>query len=100
MSDRFKFWMLNQTPHESVQDWEVRVRQAGNLCEYAALTDEMCLDKFEETIRTEHLRTHLKVDNFPKTMPNVVAEAKALEAAQKASKLIGDSAKKLDEKVN
>ena len=73
MSDRYKFWKLNQTPHESVQDWEVRVRQAGNLCEYAALSDEMCRDKFvfglhEETIRTELLRTHLKVDNSPKAM--------------------------------
>ena len=31
MMDRFKFWHSHQNPHESVQDWEVRVRQAGNL---------------------------------------------------------------------
>ena len=46
MTDRFKFWNMSQTSHESVQDWEVKVRQAGSLCEYAALMDEMCKDKF------------------------------------------------------
>ena len=36
-----------QSPHESVQEWEVKVRQAGSLCSYNALTDEMCRDKRE-----------------------------------------------------
>ena len=46
MTDRFKFWHSAQNMHESVQDWEVKVRQAGNLCEYGAITDQMCRDKF------------------------------------------------------
>ena len=41
----------------------IKVRQAGNLCENAAISDEMCRDKFvfglhNETLRTELLRTH------------------------------------------
>lgn len=38
MTDRFKFWHASQNSHESVQDWEVKVRQAGNLCEYDRVT--------------------------------------------------------------
>lgn len=30
MTDRFKFWQATQNPNESVQDWEVRTRQAGS----------------------------------------------------------------------
>ena len=41
LADRFKFWDIQQSPHESVQEWEVKVRQAGSLCLYNALTDEM-----------------------------------------------------------
>ena len=68
MTDRFKFWHSHQNPHELVQDWEVRVRQAGNLCSYGAVTDQMCRDKFvfdlhDTLIRTELLKTHLKLDN-------------------------------------
>ena len=46
MTDRFKFWHSAQNMHEPAQDWEVKVRQAGNLCEYGAITDQMCRDKF------------------------------------------------------
>ena len=28
LSDRFTFWNLQQNVHDSVQDWEVKVRQA------------------------------------------------------------------------
>ena len=45
LADRFKFWNTQQSPHESVQEWEVKVRQAGSLCSYDALTDVMCRDK-------------------------------------------------------
>lgn len=62
---------------------------------YNALTDEMCRDKFvfglhDGTLRAELLKTHLKSDGMPKNMQDVVAEAKALESAQKANKLITD----------
>ena len=41
MTDRFKFWHSAQNIHESVQDWEVKVRQASNLCEYGTIIDQM-----------------------------------------------------------
>ena len=73
MTNRFKFWHSSQNAHESVQDWEVKVRQAGNLCSYQANSDHMCRDKFlfglrDNIIRTELLKTHLKADNTEKSM--------------------------------
>ena len=44
LADRFKFWGLNQTLTESVQAWEVRIRQAGSLCSCGTLGDEMYRD--------------------------------------------------------
>ena len=105
LADRFKFWNTQQSPHESVQKWEVKVRQTGSLCSYNALTDEMCRDKFvfglhDGTMRAELLKTHLKSDGMPQNMQDVVAEAKALESAQKANKLITDATKGIEEQVN
>ena len=99
LADRFKFWNTQQSPHESVQDWEVKVRQAGSLCSYNSLTNEMCRDKFvfglhDGTMRAELLKAHLKPDGAPKNMQDVVAEAKALESAQKANKL------RIEEQIN
>ena len=73
MKDRFKFWHSAQNLHKSVQDWEVKMRQAGNLCEYGAITDQMCRNKFvfglcDSIIRTELLKTHLKSDGTEKSM--------------------------------
>ena len=105
LADRFKFWHAQQSPHESVQEWEVKVRQAGSLCSYNTSTDEMCRDKFvfglhDDTMRAELLKTHLKSDGTPKSMQDVVAEAKALESAQKANKLITDATKGIEDQVN
>ena len=105
MTDRFKFWSLSQSPHESVQDWEVKVRQAGSLCEYAANSDEMCRDKFvfgvhDSNIRQQLLKSHIKSDKSIKNMADVVNEAKSLETAQAANKLIVDSTKGIEEQVN
>ena len=99
-----KFWNTQQSQHESVQEWEVKVRQAGSLCSYNALTDEMCRDKLvfglhDGTMRAELLKTHLKSYGAPKNMQDVVAEAKALESAQKANKLITDATKGIEEQV-
>ena len=93
LADRFKFRNIQQSPNESVQEWEVKVRQAGSLCSYNALSDEMCCNKFvfglhHGTVRAELLKTHFKSDGMPKSMQDVLAEAKALESAQKANKLI------------
>ena len=44
--------------------------------------------------------THLKSDGAPKGMQDVIAEAKTLELAQKANKLITDSTQGLEEQVN
>ena len=65
----------------------------------------MCRDKFvfglhDDTMRAELLKTHLKSDGTPKSMQDVVAEAKALESAQKANKLITDATKGIEEQVN
>ena len=105
MTDRFRFWHLSQNPSETVQEWEVKVRQAGTLCEYQGMTDEMNRDKFvfglqEASIRTELLKTHLKADGSKKALGDVVTEAKALESAQKTNKLISDNAKSIEEQVN
>ena len=105
MTDRFKFWTANQKSHESVQDWEVRVRQAGSLCDYAGVGDEMSRDKFvfglyNEGIRTELLKTHLKADKTEKGMNDVTNEAKTLESAQQANKLIANTARSSEEQVN
>lgn len=83
LTDRFRFWGT------TVQDWEVKVkvRQVGSLCDNAALTDEMCGDKFvfglhDSNIRTELLKTHLKSDNTNYLISDVVNEAKALASQQ------------------
>ena len=64
----------------------------------------MCRDKLvfglhDGTMRAELLKTHLKSDGAPKNMQDVVAEAKALESAQKANKLITDATKGIEEQV-
>ena len=41
MANRFQFWNIQQSVHESIQDWEVKVRQYGSLCEYTTQQDEM-----------------------------------------------------------
>ena len=95
----------NQSPHESVQDWETRVRQSGSLCNYGALTDQMYQDKFifgiqDSDIRTELLKCHLKPDKTEKALSDVVGEARALESARQTNKLIGDANKNIEENVN
>ena len=101
---RFKFWMSSQASHESIQEWEVKVRQTSSLCAYGELTDELTGDKFifglnEDPTRTELLKTHVKPDNTKKTLQDVVAEARAIESAKQTNKLIVDSSKGTDEEV-
>ena len=102
MADRIKFWCLYQSPNETVQAWKVKVRHAGSLCSYGAFSDEIYRDKFvfglhNDTMRAELLKTHLKPDNSAKSMADVVTEAKALESAHTANKLIADSTKSTTE---
>ena len=90
LSDRFKFWTSSQMQHESIQEWEVKVRQADSLCGYGQLSDELCRDKFifglnGEHMRTELLKTHVKPDNVAKTLSDVEAEATAIESATQAN---------------
>ena len=100
LTDRFKFWTSSQTSHESIQEWEVKVRQASSLCAYGELTDELTRDKFifglnEDHTRTELFKTHVKPDNSKKTLQDVVAEARAIESAKQTNKLIVDCQMKL-----
>ena len=58
----------------------------------------MCRVKFvfglhDGTMRAELLKTHFKSDGTPKNMQDVVADAKALESAQKTNKLITESSR-------
>ena len=62
----------------------------------------MYRDKFiiglnNDTMRAELLKTHLKPDNTPNSMADVVTKAKALESAYTANKLITDSSKSTTE---
>ena len=99
LADRFKFWGHNQTLTESVQ---VRTRQAGSLYSYATLSDKMYRDKSifglnNDAMQAELLKTHLKPYNTPKSMADVVTEAKALESACTANKVITDPSKSTTE---
>ena len=106
LTDRFKFWSLSQATHESIQEWEVKVRQTGSLCGYGPISDELCRDKFifglnGEQMRTELLKTHIKPNNTKKTLHDVVSEARAIESATQANKLIADSLPKgIEEEVH
>ena len=104
MTDRFKFWHSSQNQNETVQEWEVKIRQAGSLCEYGNITDIMCRDKFvfglsNDTMRTELLKTHLRPDGTQKAMADVVAEAKSMESARVTNKLINDTTKGIIEET-
>ena len=85
LSDRFKFWASSQMQHQSIQEWEVKVKQAGSLCGYGQLSDKLCQDKFIFFLNGEHMRmellTHVKPDNSAKTLSDEVAETRAIEPA-------------------
>ena len=105
LSDRFKFWTSSQTQHESIQEWEVKVRQVGSFCGYGQLCDELSRDKFvfglnDEHMRTELLKTHVKPDKSAKTLSDVAVEARAIESATQANQLIAGSAKCAEEEVH
>ena len=90
LTDRFKFWTPSEASHESTKEWEVKVRQASNLCAYGDLTDELNRDKFifglnEDHTRTELLKTHVKPDKSKKTQQDVVAEARTIESAKQTN---------------
>ena len=96
MTHRFKFWHASQNRNETIQDWEVQIRQAGSLCEYGDITDIMYRDKFvfglcNNTIRTELLKTHLRPDNTPKALADGMRS--------KTNKLIIDRNKGIGEAV-
>jgi hypothetical protein len=104
LANRYQFWNIGQAPNESVQDWEVKVRQYGSLCDYTNHRDEMCRDKFifglrDERLRTDLLKSHLNANGGEKTLADVTREAKAHESAQQANKLIEEKTK-ISEQVN
>ena len=60
------------------------VRQAGSVCGYDDLSDELCREKLifglnEDTVRTELLKAHIKPDNSEKSLSDVVSEARAIQ---------------------
>lgn len=65
LTDSFNFWTSSRASHESIQEWEVKVRQASSLCAYSELTDELTRHKYifglnDDHTRTELLKTHVK----------------------------------------
>ena len=96
LTDRYNFSALNQSSSESMKEWEIKVRQAGHLCEYGNMTDELSRDKFIfginerfKDIRVELLKTDKNEDKSDKTLAQVAALARSLETASSASHLIG-----------
>ena len=105
LSDRYSFWELKQLASQSIQDWEVTVRQSGSLCEYESMThpgEELKRDKFIFGIQNQEIRTLLlndskKLDGSKKKLADVVIEARAMEAARQTNKLIVDTTKLTEE---
>ena len=100
-----KFWTSSQTSHESIQEWEVNVRQASSFCAYGELTNELTRNKFilgpnEDQTRTELLKTHVKPDNSKKPQQDVAAEMRAIESAKQINQSIVDSSKGTDAEVH
>ena len=99
------FGMLSRIQMRQYKIRGVWIRQAGGHCNNWEITDIMCCDKLvfglcDNTTRTELLKTHLRPDNTPKALTEVVAEAKLMESAQNANKLIIGTTKGTDEAVN
>ena len=96
LTDRYNFSALNQSSAESMKEWEIKVRQAGHLCEYGNMTDELSRDKFIfgiherfKEIRVELLKTDKNEDKSDKTLAQVASLARSLETASSASHMIG-----------
>ena len=49
----------SQAQHESIQEWEVKVRYSGSLCDYGDLSDELCKHKFIFGLNEDNIRTEL-----------------------------------------
>ena len=84
------------------QEWD---SLGGNIVEnfknFEVRFDDYCIQTNYRDItkvRTELLKIHLKPNNTLKTMQDVVAEAKAIESAQKTNKIIGEAKKGLETK--
>ena len=95
LTDRYNFTALTQSPSDTIQSWEIKVRQAGSLCEYEKMTDELCRDKFIfglhdkfTDIRTELLKSDKNSDGSVKSLSDVVQVARVLETAASANTLI------------
>ena len=90
---------------ETIQDWEVRIRQAGSLCEYGNLLMS-CVEinlffgLSDTIICINLLKTYLRTDCSQKNMPDIIVEEKRMESAQNKSKLITDIAKSIEETVH
>lgn len=81
LTDWFMFWASFQGPHESIQEWEVKVRHIDSLCCYSELRNELCWGTFifglnANNMRSELLKTHVKPDNSKETVGDVVTETR------------------------
>ena len=89
LPDSFTFWNPRQNVQDSIQDWEVKVRQAGGWCEYDTTAGELFRDKFifgqlSQTTRTDLLKAYKKADGSKKTLSDGVVEAQTHESGSQA----------------
>ena len=59
MSDRYEFHEKKQFSHESIAEWEARVRQTAAPLEYKEMSDQIMRDKFVFGLHSADLRGEL-----------------------------------------
>jgi hypothetical protein len=95
MADRYSFQEQKQTSQETMAEWETRVRQTAHPLEYGDMQDQVMRDKFifglfKSDMRGELLKLkHKQADGSVTALAGAVQQARALEAAQQANKLVG-----------
>ena len=108
MPQRLEFLNCIQKPHESILEFENRVRNIARETRYDQMADplqELMRDRFSTGVGNEDLRQtllhHFKEDGkTPYTFADNLAKAKAWEPAHKTNITIKHSIKATDEQVN
>ena len=99
MSDRYTFHEIKQQESETMTDWEIRVQEMAAPLEYGEMADQMKRDKFtfglyNSNIRGELLKmNHKDKDGNVLKLSHVTSQAKALEAAETANKMVDTSSR-------
>ena len=102
MSEKYTFHGIKQQESETMADWEIRVQKMGAPLEYGEMADQMKRDKFTFGLNNSNIRGKLPKMNHNTKMGihssyHVISQAKALEAAETAHKMVDTSSR---EQVN